>query len=277
MQLRRPDPRFLRLARRPDAELDLGEGALLLATLEEPDLDVDAWLRELDARGAEAAHRLASLDDDLARLTGLSELLYDTWGLRGNERCYYDPRNSYLHVVLERRLGIPISLGAVAIEVGRRAGVPLQGIGMPCHFLLRHARQPALLVDPFQRGRLLVQEDCRRVLERASGGAIRFRPELLRPVGTRQILLRMLNNLRGIFVKRGQLDRAVAAAEHQLALFPGEPRLRRDYGLLLLQAGEIDPGVEVLERYLAAAADGPARREVAAVLGAVRERLATWN
>jgi regulator of sirC expression with transglutaminase-like and TPR domain len=242
--------RFAEIVRGPDAGIDLGEAALLIAAEEYPALDVAAWLARLDALASEVERRLGGRDGDFDRLEALLEVLFRDHGLRGNVEEYYDPRNSFLNEVLERRLGIPISLAVVCLEVGRRVGVPLVGIGMPGHFLLRHARHPHVVLDPFDGGRFLTPEDCAALLERVSGGALAFHPRLLRPLGTRRILLRMLCNLRGIYAIRGAVGHLLSVLDRILLLTPDDVENRRQRGLVRLQTGDLAGAVEDLERYL---------------------------
>lgn len=187
-----PGRRFAELVSRPEAEIPLGEGALLIAAHAEPDLDVAAELRRLDdlAMGCPAP----SLD-------ALCRHLFDDLGFSGNTEDYADPRNSYLDQVLSRRVGIPISLSVVTMEVGRRVGVPLAGVGMPGHFLVRHLGEPPVFLNPFGGGRRLDEVGCEAIF-RHLGGTEPFLPHYLDPVGPRAILARMLANLRSIFLRR---------------------------------------------------------------------------
>lgn len=181
-----PVARFTALVERPEADLDLAEAALTLAQGADPGVDVVRWLGELDALAA----RIDDLDD-------LRRVLFAELRLRGDRTSYADPQNSLLHRVLSRRVGIPISLAVVAIEVGRRAGVPLEGIGMPGHFLVRAVGGGELL-DPFHGG-AEIDEAGAEALFRAttrSGAELAFGPHLLPVVGPRAILARMLANLR---------------------------------------------------------------------------------
>ena len=143
-----------------DASVDLARAALLFALVEYPDLDIDHELSLLDSLAAGAALRLGDNRETIFAINTLSEYLFDEVGLQGNTDEYYDPRNSYLNQVLKRQLGIPITLSLVYLEVGKRLGIPLVGIGMPGHFLLRHRDETELFVDPFNRGILLSEEEC---------------------------------------------------------------------------------------------------------------------
>ena len=184
------------------------------------------------------------------------------------------PRNSFLNEVLERGLGIPITLALVYMEVGRRAGVPLQGVGFPGHFLLRHSAQPRLLLDPFDHGRLLTEEDCRQMLERLSNGSLPFDSRLLRPSSPRQILVRMLNNLRGIYLHRSEPLRVIGVLDRVLLLDPDDVGARRDRGLLSLRWADPERGIEDLERYLALEPEAPDAEAVETLLVEARRRTA---
>lgn len=181
-----PLGRFVELVAGPEAGIPLDEVGLLIAAHAYPGLDVDAQLVRFD--------RLA---DSLGEptLDGLRRLLFRDLGFTGNEADYYDPRNSYLHEVLDRRTGIPISLAVVTMEVGRRAGVPLAGVSMPGHFLLRDKVDPDIFVDPFDRGRLLDRRMAQLRFHGVHGPEARFDPAFLEPVGRLAIVDRQLANL----------------------------------------------------------------------------------
>ena len=188
-----PVRRFAALARQPDEQLDLAEGALAIAAGGDPALEPEVWLRELD--------RLAQGIDDV---DGLLSRLFRELGFRGNSDDYYDPDNSFLHKVIQRRIGIPITLAVLLIAVGRRAGLELQGIGMPGHFLVRDAASGTYM-DPFNQGEV-VDERTRELLFRAATGAgpeVAFGPHLLPVAGTSEILARMLANLKEAYRRRG--------------------------------------------------------------------------
>jgi regulator of sirC expression with transglutaminase-like and TPR domain len=269
--------RFAAISRLSDQEIDLGEAALLIAAEEQPGLDTLPWLERLDELGRRLEERLRGVRGELDRLGRLTGLLFAEEGLRGNADDFYDPRNSYLNEVLDRRLGIPITLAVVCLEVGRRAGVSLEGVGFPGHFLLRLARQPRVLVDPFDRGRLLTAGDCEKMLERITRGNVDFDERLLRPAGPRLILQRMLNNLRGIYVQRGELERTVAVLDRLMLLDPDDPTPLRDRGLLHLRWGDPDQGIGDLEGYLDSGAILEDGEEIADVLAEARRRNETVN
>ncbi len=239
-----------------DDEFDLGEAALLLAAEESDEDVVGIGLTRLDAMADDIRPRVRRHNSALERLETLIEYLYVESGFQGNQSDYYDPRNSYLDEVLERRVGIPISLGAMVKEVGRRVEIPLEGVTFPAHFLLRHARLPGVYVDPFNHGRLLSLPDCKVLLERVTRGRVPFRRDLLKPANNRQILVRMLANLRAIYADRGDVVRTLAALDRILLLVPGSANALRERGVLLIEAGAIRGGLDDLEIYLALARQG---------------------
>jgi regulator of sirC expression with transglutaminase-like and TPR domain len=187
-----PTARFGELVARPEAEIPLDEAAVLIGAHAAPGLDVDRQLARLDELAATCP---------AATLDGLCGHLFDDLGFTGNRDDYLDPRNSYLHEVLDRRTGIPISLSVVMVEVGRRLGVPLAGVGMPAHFLVRHLGEPPTVLDPFAGGVRLTEEECETIF-RILGGTGAWVPAYLDPVGPRAILTRMLVNLQGIFMPK---------------------------------------------------------------------------
>lgn len=252
--------RFAALVAQPDASIDLGEAALLIGAEAEPGVDVGRWLGRLDGLAADAQQRVRAARSPAAQVRELCRVLYDDYGLRGNRDAYEDPWNSYLHRVLERGLGIPISLAVILLEVARRVGVPLQGVSFPAHFLVRH-RDAELVLDPFE-GRMITVDDCRALLERASGGKVAFDARLLRPATNREILARMLRNLKALHVARGEVALALSVVERLLLLKPGDVDEGRDRGLLLVAAGRPGRGLPDLDRYLA---ERPTATDVKAV------------
>ena len=203
---------FAHVARRPDAELDLARAALMIAEPEYPSLDVARYIEALDELGAEA-RIMVQASPGRPPIAQVLKLIYDELGFHGNADDYYDPRNSFLNEVIDRRMGIPITLAVLVLEIARRAGVEARGVSFPGHFLVRV--EPRQFVDPFD-GRILNAQGLRQLAARATGQAQDPDPRLLEPVPKKQILLRMLNNLRAIWANRGdqeRLARAVARME----------------------------------------------------------------
>ena len=223
--MREPTRRFAELMALPEADVPLDEAALLIAAHAQPDLDVGHEVGRLDELAAECP---------APTLEGVIRHLFDDLGFRGNTEDYANPANSYLHEVLTRRVGIPISLSVVTMEVGRRLGVPLVGIGMPGHFLVRHLGDPPVFLDPFGGGRRLDESGCEAIFRRL-GGTGPWSARYVDPVGTRAILNRMLLNLQGTFLPR-DLRSAAWVLQLRLAipgLVPGERRhLARALGSL---------------------------------------------
>ena len=265
--------RFRDVIEGPEGQLDLGRAALLLATLEYPDLDVDEWLTRLDELGAEVRDRAAGVAGDFDRLGVLTGYLYGELGLRGNSDDYYDPRNSFLNDILERRLGIPISLAVLLIEVGRRAEVPLFGVGLPGHFLVRHARHTELLLDPFDSGRILTRVECAEILAAVLGEQVPLRQEMLRPVSSLQILARMHYNLRAIYLQRQDLRKVKRVIERLVRLEPADLNHRRDRGVFRIHAGDMR-GIDDLEHYLDGSEEVSDREEIEKLLAEARRKLA---
>ncbi|MSP60967.1 MAG: hypothetical protein EXR72_11605 [Myxococcales bacterium] len=219
---------FAHLVRRPEAELDLARAALLIAEPEYPDLDIPHYLQKLDELGAQARRRLAARDRTPGEaIATVAEILFWEAGFHGNESDYYDPRNSFLNEVVDRRLGIPITLAVILLEVCHRAGVAACGVSFPGHFLVRvDGMKGSLLVDPFTGG-LLDRERLRALHARATGEEGDPDPRLLEPASKHQILLRMLHNLRGIYAGRSDRERLRGVLERIEVLAPSE-ELRRE-------------------------------------------------
>lgn len=248
--LRAGHPEFAALLERPDAQVDLAEAALLVARDAYPGLVVEDYRARLDAMAAEAA---GDLDPDAGPDTRLAALVawYVAAGFRGNLSDYYDPRNSYLNEVMDRRLGIPITLGLVLLEVGRRLGIALTPIGLPGHVVLGWAGpgEPFWL-DPFHPQTRMTEEDCRRRVEGVYGRSLTWNPGWLAPLTPRTFLVRLLNNLRGAHLARGETASLIPVLEKMLLLAPTELSLLREVGLLHLDAGRVGLGGRYLEYYL---------------------------
>lgn len=202
---------------RPDDEIDLGQAALLIAAPEYPELDIEATRRQLDDLATAAQPALAGFVDGTARAAALVQYLVDEQGFRGNTDDYDDPRNSFLNEVLARRLGIPISLSVVAIEVARRLSVPLRGVSFPGHFLLRADGKQSALIDPFT-GRAMTVSGLSELLARVYGQRRQPRPEEVQAASKHAILSRMLANLRNLYQQRGDFARQRLAEDRIRAI-----------------------------------------------------------
>lgn len=239
------------MASRPDSRIDLAAGSLLIAAEEYPQLPLAPYLRRLDLLADRLGDRLAGETAPTIVLQELCRVLFREEGFRGNADAYYDPRNSFLNDVLDRRLGIPITLGIVMLEVGWRAGLPLSGINFPGHFLVRYDGEVArLLIDPFDGGRVRWEDEGQELLDRVYGGMVRMRDEFLRPATRTDILARVLTNLKTIYLNTRDDDRALRAVDRILLLRPAAGVELRDRGLLLARTGRNHEAVAELERYL---------------------------
>jgi regulator of sirC expression with transglutaminase-like and TPR domain len=275
-----PDPTLAHFALtvgRPDEQIELARAALLIAAAEHPDLSVDEHLGRLAAL-ADGAGPARRAPDPLGRLHRLREYLFEELGFAGDREDYFDPRNSYLNEVLDRRLGIPITLSLVLIEVGRRLDLEMEGIGLPGHFITgaRIAGEQVLL-DPFDRGALLTAESCRELVGRALGRPVRLRPEHFTPVTNRQFLTRMLANLKGVYWRREAWDKVVQVIDRLLVLNPASAAERRDRGAAWSNMGRLERGAADWERYLTDFPNAADHEQVRHQLRRVRQKLAQLN
>jgi regulator of sirC expression with transglutaminase-like and TPR domain len=222
---------FGRIAALPDAEVDLAEAALWIAAEEYPELDVREYLARLEQLADAALERVRGAGSALERAGRLNEFLYRESGFAGNRADYYDARNSFLNDVIDRRTGIPITLAIVWVWIAGRLGLPARGVGFPGHFLVRILGPDEILVDPFA-GALVTRAECESRLRAAAGADVPFDPALLEPSSSREILARVLRNLKQIWLAREDWPRALACAERILLLAPDSPLELRDRGLL---------------------------------------------
>ena len=264
--------RFARLVARPEPEIDLALGALLIASLGRPAIDDDAVLGKLDAMAERVRIRLDAGDDTTTILDRLHDVLYRELGFRApNAAEYGDPSNSLLDEVLRRQVGLPISLAIVELEVAWRLGVALVGIGLPGHFIV--GGPDGLLLDPAGGGRPLTPDDCQALIRRAVGDGVLFHAGLLRPAGRREILARVLRNLRAARLARRDWPAAVDAIDLLLVLEPTDPEHGRDRGLLLGRMGRFGEAIGALRLYLDArpdASDAPDVRQVMSIFAGRR-------
>ncbi len=253
MQLSPARLQFQREVQQSDDQIDLARAALYLAGEEYPDLDPDEYLNALDTMALEVAERLPAERYPLKTIQSLNAYLYDDLGFRGNAERYYDPRNSFLNEVIDRRLGIPIALALIYLEVARRLEFPMVGIGMPGHFLIRpDFPGVGIYVDAFHQGEVLFAEDCEALLSQIYQQPVSIQPDFLLPVTRRQFLTRMLVNLKLIYVNANDVERALAAVERLLIVTPDNIVEQRDRGLLYYQLADWSRAIPDLEAYLAA-------------------------
>jgi len=268
---------FAELTGGADGCVDLARAALAIARWEYPALEVDAYVERLDglARGVDGPRRST---DPLGRLHRLREYLFVEQGFAGNREEPYDPRNSFLNDVLDRRKGIPITLSLVLMEVGKRLGLAVEGIGLPGHFIAgARFGDSQILLDPFNAGALLTPEACEELVGRALGRQLRLKPEHFAPVSRRRFLARMLANLKGIYWQREAWDRVVGVIDRLLVLDPKAAGEWRDRGFAWTNLGEIRRGLVDLERYLTEFPNAADHEAVKGHLRKARQKLAQLN
>ena len=249
--------RFAELAALPDERIDLAEAALWIAAEEYPGLDVPRELTRLAELAARARARLERFEGAPARVAELSRFLYGDEGFAGNRTDYYDPRNSFLNEVLERKLGIPITLAIVYTSVAARIGLAARGVGFPSHFLVRIDEPAEILLDPFN-GAIVSRDECAEWLRAAAGEErLELDPQLLEPTPAKQILARVLRNLKQIWLAREEWQRALDCAERILLLAPDTPVELRDRGLLYARLECFAAAEADLRRFLVLAPDDP--------------------
>ena len=239
----------------------LAQAALVVARIEYPRLDTDRYLGQLDGMGACARRAIERVADDtgdrstLACIRALNRYLFDEQHFVGNREHYEDPRNSCLNEVLDRRTGIPITLALVYMEVARRAGLHVDGVNFPGHFLVRcpevNSRgSSGIIIDPFHGGALLSEHDCRLLLQRHVGSEVAFNRSLLAPATRPQIIVRMLLNLKRIYVHMRSFPQARIVTELLLAITPSALSELRDRGLLAYHLNDVTGALRDLQTYL---------------------------
>ena len=250
--------KLLRVAHDPNT--DLAEATLVLAKFEYPNLEVAPYLTQLDVMGKKVMEKLAlsgSPSTPVSRIKTLNEFLFTDQKFRGSVTGYDDPRNSFLNDVMDRRIGIPITLAVIYIEVARRTGIEIEGINFPGRFLMRHQQGPEeFILDPFERGTILSESDCEELLHRHTNGTVHFDRSLLAPATRPQILIRMLTNIKRVYLYLRSFPQARRATDLLLTLDPSGLVELRDRGLLAYHLNDFASALSDLETYLQLAARG---------------------
>ena len=264
--------RLAKLAKTSEQEMNLAEAALLIAMDEYPGLDVDAYLRQIDELATSVQQRLpaqAGLEDTLVTL---NQFLFVEQGFSGDTDDYDDPRNSFLNEVLDRKRGIPITLSIIYMEVGRRLGLPLKGVSFPGHFLVKFStREGEVVLDPFSGGSLMSKEDLVEMLEETYGASTDSTSapleRLLAAAGKKEILVRMLRNLKGAYLRRERYEKALTVIDRILLIQPDQPDEIRDRGRIYEHLECFRAALEDYQSYLTlrpSAGDAPdAHRRIA--------------
>jgi regulator of sirC expression with transglutaminase-like and TPR domain len=261
-----------------DEKIDLIRAALAIACAEYPGLDTEAYATRIE----ELARRVASLAGDFQpqkMMAALNRVLFEEVKLRGNREDYYNPRNSYLNEVLDRGLGIPITLSIVYMEVARRVGFHLSGVGMPGHFLLQHYSEQGqvTLIDCFNRGDILSRQDCQSRLDEIYSGEMTLRPKFLHPISRRQILTRMLNNLKTVYLSTRNFRKALPIADLILVIYPRCSEDMKQRALLRYSMGLHRLAAEDLNEYLKIAPEASDAEEIRQMWRSIRRTLALMN
>jgi regulator of sirC expression with transglutaminase-like and TPR domain len=243
----------------PGVDLPLARAALVIAQSEYPDLDVDAYERRIEDMAETLRQHLqreaGPEPSPLRAIHTLNQLLYRELGFRGNADHYDDPRNLYLNYVLTERVGIPVTLAIVYVEVARRAGLDVRAVGLPGHIVARFRPRGVLeedgtLLDVFNRGRVLSVRDCQVLVRNTFGSRVPFKPYYLAALTPRQLLQRLLHNLKAGYLQRGDEERAARVIDLLLVLFPWDLDEIRDRGMLRERLGAYPDALRDLEQYV---------------------------
>jgi regulator of sirC expression with transglutaminase-like and TPR domain len=258
--------RLSRLVSGPEQEINLAEAALLIAKEEYPTLDVDDYLKRLDEIAARVQGRLSAEPGVEEIVVTLNEVLFEEQGFSGNIDDFYDPRNSFLNEVLDRKLGIPITLSILYMEIGHRVGLTLEGVSFPGHFLVKFATEEGdVVLDPFAGGMPLSEEDLLERLQETIGDDTATETSLgmlLGTAGKKEILVRMLRNLKVVYLQRTEYDLALTAINRILMIDPMIAEEVRDRGDIFEKLECFRAAATDLQRYLRLAPDAPDRPEI---------------
>lgn len=239
-------------ALKAESELDLGRAALLMAKCQYPKLDVEVYIAQFDEIAQIISSRLSnSSKNPLLIIKNINEYFFQELAFQGNKENYYDPRNSFLNEVLVRRLGIPISLSVIYMEVAKRLGLKIDGVGLPGHFLVKcKADDQEIILDPFHQGKELSQTDCQVLLTNIYGSGIELKPSFFRSVSKKEILIRMLNNLKNIYISGNDPARALITLETLLILTPQALNEIKERGFVNYSLRKFSQAIKDLEFYL---------------------------
>lgn len=262
-----------------DERIDLVRASLTIARTEYPDLDIEKYVVRVDELARRVGARVPESGDAAQTIAALNQVLFQEEEFRGNIENYYDPRNSFLNDVLDRKLGIPISLAVLYMEVARRIGFPLFGVGMPGHFLLKHydleGRQ--VLIDCFDKGHILSDSDCQQRLDEIYSGQLPLQPDFLLAVSRRQILTRILNNLKTVYLSTRSFKKALPLIDLVLVIYPRSPEDVKQRALLRYSLGLMRGAAEDLEQYLKMSPDGSDADDIRQMALSIRRSLAMRN
>ncbi|MGH9497127.1 MAG: SirB1 family protein [Candidatus Sulfotelmatobacter sp.] len=260
-----------------DERIDLIRAALVIARTQYPNLEIEEYSGRVETLARRVAAEVS--DSELHTLGSLNRVLFEEAQLRGNREDYYDPRNSFLNDVLDRGLGIPITLSILYMEVARRVGFQLSGVGVPGHFLLKHYGPDGeeTLIDCFNRGDVLSRQDCQMRLNEIYEGEIHMRPEFLHPLSRRQILTRVLNNLKTVYLSTRNFRKALTISDLVLMIYPQSGEDLKQRAFLRYSMGMQRLAAQDLEEYLKISPSASDAEEIKQMCGSVRRMMALMN
>jgi len=269
---------FKELITLPDLGIPLAEAALLLACEEYPHLSLAPYLDELDRMADRVERKTVTDSSAIETIAAINQVLFVDYGFEGNAKKYYDPRNSFLNDVIERRRGIPITLSAIYIEVARRIGFDIDGVGMPGHFLVKHvSRSEEIFVDPFNQGDILTRDDCHRLFPPGQLETGQSAEQWLGRVTNRHILTRMLVNLKAIYLQTETFDKALVILDLMILTEPDALELFKERGLLRLQLRRYSGAASDLKRFLKHSPDSENNSKIEKYLNDVNRIRAMMN
>ncbi len=216
--------------------------------LEYPDLDINEYVQKLNVMGKELKNSISHIKSPTYLISLLNEYMFETIGFCGNRDDYYNPKNNFLNVVIDKKSGIPITLSIIYIELGKHIGLDLRPTGFPGHFLVKHSE--ALILDPYNKGRLLGKDDLQEILDNSFGGRVAFSPEFLGEIESEKILIRIARNLKNSYTESSNYQMSMRSINMILGLDPNSPEEVRDRGILDARLLNHDLALESLNRYI---------------------------
>jgi regulator of sirC expression with transglutaminase-like and TPR domain len=262
-----------------DERIDLLRAALAFSRIEYPQLDPEPYVHQVEQFARRVSERIDDPDEPAVCIAAMNQVLFQEEMFRGNTVDYYSPRNSFMNDVLDRRLGIPITMSLLYLEVARRAGFPLFGVGMPGHFLLKHydVSGRSILIDAFNCGAIVSEEDCRKKVKSIYSGQITLQPEFLLTVTRRQMLTRMLNNLRTIYLSQRDFRRAVRVVDLILVIYPRSPEDVKQRAALRYNLNDFSGALADFEEYVKMAPEASDAEEIGQTALSLRRQMAMMN
>jgi regulator of sirC expression with transglutaminase-like and TPR domain len=262
-----------------DEQIDLLAAGFAIARIEYPDLNTAEQIHRVDQLAMRVKRLVRPAADPRDIVLALNHVLFEVEAFRGNRDDYYDPLNSFLNDVLDRKVGIPITLSILYMEVARRVGFPMSGVGMPGHFLLKYYDIDGrdTLIDVYENGRIVSPADCQSRLDQIYSGQVPLQPDFLQPVGRRQILTRVLNNLKSIYLNSRNFRKALPVVDLILTIYPRSPEDVKARALLRYSVGQLRGSVEDFEDYLKMSPEASDADEIRQTALSIRRTMANMN